>query len=85
MTNKTSIKRQATEKAQGMADYEQAVMVVIRQDGTYFIRAARDLDIEMIGDDWMTRYGFEYCGVFAPAGTFNGYSASEILRASIAR
>jgi excisionase family DNA binding protein len=78
-------KRQAISKAQGMADYEDAVMVVIRQDGAYSIRAARDLDVQMTGPDWMARYGWTFAAVLPPTGSFSGMSASEILARQVAR
>lgn len=75
-------KAQAVAKAQGMADYEERVMVVGRYaDDELFIRAAEDLDVDMVGDDWMDRYGLTYCNVVAPAGyPTSGKSATDILR-----
>lgn len=82
-TNTAATKRQTIDKAQGMADYEQEVMTVTRQGGEYFIRAARDLDVEMTGPDWMARYGLEWIAVVPPRGSFSGYSADDILRAVV--
>lgn len=73
-------KKQAVAKAQGMADYENRVMVVGRYaTDELFIRAAEDFDVEMIGSDWMDRYGLTYLAVVVPMGTFNGYSAQQVL------
>lgn len=77
-------KRTMVEKAQGMADYEERVMVVFQyDDGDLHIRAAEDLDVEVAGDAWMTRYGMRWVSVVAPTGSFNGYSAQQILEAVI--
>lgn len=77
-------KREMVEKAQGMADYEQRVMVVFRYStGELHIRAAEDLDVEILSDDWAAKYDMTWLAVVAPAGTFSGYSATDILRAVV--
>ena len=81
-------KRQTILKAQGMADHEDDVMVVFAYaDGDYHIRAARDLDVELTGDDWMTRYGMRYVAVLTPtdSGRYSGMSAADVLRVAVAR
>lgn len=71
-------KRQAIIKAQGMADHEERVMLVLQQDGEWYIRPAAEFELA-----WALDLE-QRVNVVAPTGTWSGYSATDILLASVA-